>query len=119
MIPHRRILVINLLIRSIFAAYVKTPEAEEIIRFLEKDEEKTDFHKIRCPLCEWRPQQSSRWCCADCGAPEYFYNGCYNTWNTFDTRGKCPYCAHQWRWTSCLRCGGWSLHEDWYEKKPV
>jgi len=23
-----------------------------------------------------------------------------------------------WRWTSCLRCAGWSLHEDWYEEEP-
>jgi hypothetical protein len=26
----------------------------------------------------------------------------------------CPGCAHQWRYTACLRCEGWSLHEDWY-----
>ena len=35
-------------------------------------------------------------------------------WNTFATRGLCPGCQHQWRYTSCLECAAWSLHEDWY-----
>jgi hypothetical protein len=43
------------------------------------------------------------------------FDGCGARWNTFTTRGKCPGCRHQWQWTSCLRCLGWSLHEDWYE----
>jgi hypothetical protein len=70
--------------------------------------------RIRCPLCGWRPRASSRWYCDDCSHPEYFYGGCGHVWNTFDTRGRCPGCGHLWRWTSCLDCGGWSLHEDWY-----
>ena len=97
-------------------AYRKTAETEEILKTLVKNEEKTDFEKIRCPLCSWSPKAASRWFCADADAPEYFYNGCLTRWNTFETRGKCPTCAHQWRWTSCLRCGGWSRHEDWYAK---
>lgn len=70
--------------------------------------------RIRCPLCDWTPTPSSRWCCYGADTPEAPFTGCGNEWNTFDTRGKCPGCGHQWRWTSCLRCGGWSLHEAWY-----
>jgi hypothetical protein len=83
----------------------------------ETDETKTDFSRIRCPLCKWQPQKYSRWWCADAGFPEYFYEACGTSWNTFDTRGQCPGCAHQWRWTTCLRCGENSPHEDWYEEE--
>jgi hypothetical protein len=54
--------------------------------------------------------------CSSCGHPEYFDGGCGTTWNTFTTRGLCPGCGHQWRWTTCLACHGWSRHEDWYEQ---
>jgi hypothetical protein len=76
-----------------------------------------DFGRIRCPLCKWRPKPSHRWFCAPCDHPEYFDDGCGTCWNTFSTRGRCPGCGHQWRWTACLSCEGWSLHEDWYEKE--
>lgn len=69
---------------------------------------------IRCPICKWRPQRSSVWTCWDCDYPEYFYDGCGTEWNTFETRGVCPTCLHQWAWTSCLACAGWSRHVDWY-----
>jgi hypothetical protein len=69
---------------------------------------------IRCPLCKWHPSRSSLWMCWDCDYPEYFNNGCGTEWNTFETRGLCPTCLHQWVWTSCLSCWGWSRHEDWY-----
>lgn len=108
-----------ILLETIFRIYRKTPETDEILKTIERDSEKTDFEKIRCPLCNWQPAKSSRWFCADCDAPEFFYGGCGTFWNTFETRGKCPTCAHQWRWTSCLRCTGWSLHEDWYKKKTA
>jgi ribosomal protein S27E len=98
-------------------AYKKTPESEEILKRLQEEEDKTDFERIRCPLCNWQPTAESRWWCLDADAPEYFYGGCWTSWNTFETRGRCPGCGHQWRWTSCLRCHGWSRHEDWYEKK--
>jgi hypothetical protein len=75
------------------------------------------FVRIRCPLCEWQPDASSRWCCVRTPAPEGFFGGCGAAWNTFSTRGRCPGCQHQWRWTSCLRCSGWSLHDDWYEEE--
>jgi hypothetical protein len=73
--------------------------------------------RIRCPLCEWQPDKRSRWCCVRTPSPEGFFGGCGTVWDTFSTRGRCPGCQHQWRWTSCLRCNGWSLHEDWYEEQ--
>lgn len=75
------------------------------------------FSRVRCPLCGWRPDSSSRWCCDPLAAPEPFFPGCGTIWNTFSTRGQCPGCDHQWQWTSCLSCGGWSLHQDWYEEQ--
>jgi hypothetical protein len=77
-------------------------------------DEVPDFSRIRCPLCRWRPNASSIWCCADNDDPEHFYGGCGARWNTFITRGLCPGCAHLWHWTACLSCEGWSPHDDWY-----
>jgi hypothetical protein len=77
--------------------------------------EEETFHGVRCPLCAWRPDASSRWSCEPSQSPEPSFPGCLTVWNTFSTRGRCPGCDHQWRWTSCLSCHGWSLHEDWYE----
>ena len=72
--------------------------------------------RIRCPRCQWVPESSSRWSCLDSrGYPEYFDGGCGTSWNTFQTRGKCPGCSHQWKWTICLACAAWSIHGDWYE----
>jgi hypothetical protein len=79
-------------------------------------DEITDFSRIRCPLCRWQPNASSLWYCADAGYPHNF-QGCGTAWNTFDTRGRCPGCAHQWTWTDCHRCFGCSPHEEWYEKE--
>ena len=88
---------------------------DSILGALEK-EQATDVSRIRCPLCGWKPNASSRWYCGDCDYPEYYYGGCGTAWNTFATRGLCPGCAHQWRWTICLRCCGWSRHEEWYRE---
>lgn len=90
----------------------KSPKeiAEQIAALKEKDA----FSRIRCPLCKWQPTKASRWWCADCGFPEFYFGGCNTFWNTFETGGKCPGCDHVWRWTSCLQCEGWSLHADWY-----
>lgn len=60
---------------------------------------------IRCPKCRWNPRATDRWMCL-----------CGHTWNTFDTRGKCPGCSHQWNETMCLSCLEWSEHVTWYEK---
>lgn len=74
-----------------------------------------DFSDIRCPLCGWLPTSSHRWFCAPCDYPEDFADGCGACWNTFITGGRCPCCSHRWRWTACLSCEGWSLHENWYK----
>jgi hypothetical protein len=71
-------------------------------------------HTIRCPTCGWQPTASSRWMCVDTAAPEHFSPGCCTAWNTFDTRGCCPGCRHQWRWTACLQCHTWAKHDEWY-----
>jgi hypothetical protein len=82
---------------------------------VERDEDEARS-RIRCPLCEWTPNASSRWSCVRIDVPEGFHGGCGTIWNTFNTRGRCPGCQHQWRWTLCLNCHRWSLHEDWYEE---
>ena len=71
--------------------------------------------RIRCPHCRWQPRRTSIWTCLPIGHPEYLAHGCGHSWNTFDTRGLCPGCSHQWLNTSCLACGQWALHEQWYE----
>lgn len=103
------------LVFSLFQKKIERENAFEEAISPDEDEE-TEFEGIRCPLCRWRPRASDEWECGDCGHPEYFYGGCGTCWNTFDTRGLCPGCGHQWRWTFCLSCWEWSLHEDWYEK---
>ena len=62
---------------------------------------------IRCPRCRWRPHRLDRWGCR-----------CGHSWNTFETRGRCPKCEYQWRNTQCLRCKEFSPHEDWYAPAP-
>lgn len=78
-------------------------------------DERRETVRVRCPACGWAPAASSRWICTDTPDPEQFYGGCGTDWNTFTTRGRCPGCDHQWRWTACLSCGSWSLHDAWYE----
>ncbi len=102
----------------VFSLFQKSLAPDETTDSLaDLEDEVSDFSRIRCPLCKWQPDAASRWCCADCWHPEYFFGGCETVWNTFDTRGLCPGCGHQWRWTVCLRCSGWSLHEEWYAKE--
>ena len=87
----------------------------DIITTPERGEDEAHL-RIRCPLCEWEPGPGSEWACVRIDVPEGFRGGCGTVWNTFATRGRCPGCQYQWKWTKCLRCGGWSLHEDWYEE---
>jgi hypothetical protein len=77
---------------------------------------RNEFSRIRCPLCRWQPSASSLWACESFGTPEPYFGGCGAMWNTFETHGECPGCSHRWVWTSCHRCHGWSLHEDWYDR---
>lgn len=93
----------------------KTPQYDEILRVLEEKDADDKFSRIRCPACEWRPEAASRWTCFDFYQTEHPTGGCWTEWNTFDTRGLCPGCSHQWIRTTCLRCSVHSLHEDWYE----
>lgn len=90
------------------------PDAGEHLADKRAEDERPASARIRCPLCDWRPTPSSEWCCDGTFTPESPFPGCGTVWNTFETFGRCPGCGHQWQWTSCLRCGGWSLHEDWY-----
>ena len=76
----------------------------------------SDYARIRCPRCQWRPTASSRWFCVSGRSPEPPFDACGTAWNTFDTRGRCPGCSHQWVWTTCLRCAVASKHEEWYER---
>ena len=96
-----------------------TRAPEQIIVDDVVDEEREDqIHGIRCPHCRWRPSSSDRWQCECAFTPEPPFNSCGTSWNTFETHGRCPGCDHQWKWTSCIRCHKWSLHEAWYEPKP-
>jgi hypothetical protein len=58
---------------------------------------------IRCPQCKWTPRTKNLRSCK-----------CGHHWNTFDTRGLCPGCGHQWEITGCLQCGAMSPHAEWY-----
>ncbi|MBC7795609.1 MAG: hypothetical protein H7Z37_01905 [Pyrinomonadaceae bacterium] len=96
--------------------FQRTPSPDDNFDKIELlDDDKTDFSRIRCPHCKWQPKSFSRWMCASGGFPEFYFEACGTSWNTFETRGICPTCNHKWRYTSCLRCDKFSLHEDWYE----
>ncbi len=97
--------------------FKKTQDTDELLKKHRETDSGADdpFRRIRCPLCAWCPERSSRWYCSSNLQPENFMNGCGTSWNTFESRGRCPGCGHQWKWTTCHRCHRWSLHEDWYE----
>ena len=103
-----------------YEARTQTPERTRTTIPKEDLDEDEAFSRIRCPLCAWQPSPNDRWSCVWVeGSPEPPFLSCGAIWNTFKTRGSCPGCRHRWRWTSCLRCAGWSLHEDWYEVSPA
>lgn len=58
---------------------------------------------IECPNCNWQPDGEAHWACS-----------CGHSWNTFDTKAKCPKCNTQWETTSCPGCSKTSPHSDWY-----
>jgi hypothetical protein len=100
---------------ALFSLFQKGLTPSDVTDIIDKsDDEEPGHGRIRCPFCRWQPDAGSYWVCADCPYPENFLGGCGAEWNTFDTRGLCPGCGHQWRWTGCLSCERWSLHEDWY-----
>jgi hypothetical protein len=59
--------------------------------------------RTECPKCGWEPDGYAHWRCT-----------CGHSWNTFDTKAKCPACGIQWQDTSCPGCGQSSKHELWY-----
>jgi hypothetical protein len=97
--------------------FLKDGRDEVIDRIVDHlvEQDDDEFSAIRCPHCKWQPSRASRWACVSGGGPEPHFASCGTVWNTFETAGRCPGCQHQWRWTSCLRCGQWSLHVEWYE----
>lgn len=98
----------------------RSPSLETPLKVVPDLDERDAFAGIRCPLCDWRPDDSSLWRCDPSHGPEPPFPGCGAVWNTFRTAGQCPGCSHQWKWTSCLSCHRWSLHADWYEdKRPI
>ena len=101
----------------LFRLFQERMKPAEVPKTTTTREKANEFDRIRCPLCQWHPKASSRWYCGDCDYPEDFFEGCGTAWNTFTTRGLCPRCSHQWRWTICLSCQRWSRHEEWYEIK--
>jgi hypothetical protein len=96
------------------AMFQKGLSRRDLDVLLGRAEDDGEPRRIRCPHCAWHPDASSLWYCADCRHPEGFVGGCGAAWNTFETSGLCPGCGHWWRWTSCLRCGLWALHAEWY-----
>lgn len=74
--------------------------------------------RIRCPKCDWEPDEGCRWICDACGT----------RWNTFNTHGQCPGCGKVFKDTGCSKskggCGQMSPNADWYDynslltKKP-
>lgn len=97
-----------------YALLKRDPHWRPMITAQPADDARPGEPRIRCPLCAWEPRHSDRWTCWDCPVPEGLAHGCGTTWHTFDTGGRCPGCQHQWTWTTCLACGRWSRHVDWY-----
>ena len=60
-------------------------------------EQSRSFRGAYLPQCGWSLRKEQRWAC-DCG----------NECKTFDTRGVCPACLHQWTSMQCLSCASWS-----------
>jgi hypothetical protein len=115
MVPQQKRLLQLLHLAIVFRLFQERLKPAETTKKDAARDKAKKFSRVRCPLCKWRPKSSSRWYCGDCEYPEYFFEGCGTAWNTFTTRGLCPGCGHQWRWTICLSCQRWSPHEEWYE----
>ena len=117
MVPQQKRVLQLLHLAIVFRLFQDRLKPAETTKKTTAHDKAEEFNRIRCPLCKWRPKASSRWYCGDCDYPEYFFDGCGTGWNTFTTRGLCPGCGHQWRWTICLSCQRWSQHEEWYENQ--
>jgi Zn-dependent protease len=56
-----------------------------------------------CPRCKSAPPVGELWKCGKCG----------RSFDTFQTRGVCPYCAAQYPVTRCPDCGAVNPMSDW------
>lgn len=63
---------------------------------------------INCPKCGWVPDGKPHWGCEKCGT----------TFDTFETKAKCPNeeCGNSWELTQCIACGKRIPHKDWYSE---
>jgi hypothetical protein len=98
-------------------ALKRSPKFDALLKTFEDVTDQDAFKGIRCPICAWKPDAFSLWSCSCQDTPEPPFPSCGTVWNTFRTAGRCPGCSHQWKWTSCLSCQGWSPHVEWYEDK--
>jgi Zn-dependent protease len=56
-----------------------------------------------CPRCKTAPVMGEFWKCSQCG----------QSFDTFVTQAKCPYCSAQYAQTKCLDCGGLNALSAW------
>jgi hypothetical protein len=61
---------------------------------------------VACPACGVSPYIGTQWVCAP--------DGCGGTFDTFQTRARCPHCSAQFAWTACPACHKASSHKAWY-----
>jgi DNA-directed RNA polymerase subunit RPC12/RpoP len=101
--------------RPAWSLLKRDPDQAPLVIDISDVDDDAAFERIRCPRCAWQPGPSSTWACDGPDGEAPGFGGCGTVWNTFTTRGRCPGCGHRWRWTVCLRCGGWALHEEWYQ----
>lgn len=61
--------------------------------------------KACCPSCKTEPLPFQTWRCF-----------CGESFNHFETGGKCPSCGYNHEYTECMSysCQKISLHVDWY-----
>jgi hypothetical protein len=64
---------------------------------------------ISCPACAFSPPKGLQWMC--------YPDGCGGTFDTFETRARCPHCQAQFAWTQCPVCGCTSSHQAWYPRQ--
>ena len=59
-----------------------------------------------CPSCRTAPPLGPYWQCGACGKP----------FDTFESRGVCPYCSAQFASTTCLDCGEQHPLDEWMDR---
>ena len=58
---------------------------------------------LKCPNCKTAPPIGPFWGCA----------GCQQSFDTFETGGRCPHCGAQYDVTTCLDCRRSSSQQEW------